>query len=123
MGISGENGFSAASRGLRIKMKSQLMSDKTPGNNDMEKCCSMLVRRYFFDKTGSVADASAQTGRRSTRIFSLEFVAPGTPATCIACLDFERFDACVAVNQVNCPEPRLSLRTQRSITDDPQTKG
>jgi len=56
-------------------MKSALMPDKTPGNNDMEKCCSMLVRQYFSDMTGSVADAPAQTGTRSSIIFSLEFVA------------------------------------------------
>jgi len=56
MRISGENALSRVSRGLRIKIIPPLIPDKTPGNNDMEKHCSMLVRLCFVDKAGSVHD-------------------------------------------------------------------
>jgi len=59
MGISGENDFSAASCALQIKIIPPLTLDKLPGNNDMERCRSMLVRPRFVDKAGSVHEVPA----------------------------------------------------------------
>jgi len=47
MRISEENAVSGVSPGLRIKIIPLLTSDKSPGNNDMETYCSMLVRSCF----------------------------------------------------------------------------